>query len=120
MLLPENLVLPRTVGLELVNMDSKGLEISNIRRTESYRWEVLIYSTLRGDIADLVELFYTNLHGGDDVLNFPNEAVSFGLPTGEKMRYDNFFVKYFFPFSIGDKNVYSASIRFDAVVTRRG
>ena len=116
MLLPEDLVLPRTVSLQFLVMDSRNLELSSRSTEETYRFEIMIYSTLRGDIADLVELIYADMHGGGDLLDFPSGFWD-GTPVG-KVFYDRFVVKYFPPFKVGEKNVHSASIRFDAVVTR--
>lgn len=116
MLLPNDLVLPRTIALELVNINTDDLELSSERKTETYRYEILIYSTMRGDVADLVEFLFAGMHGGGDLLTFPFDTIT-SQPIG-KVFYDNFKTVYFKPFTVQDKNIYSASIRFDAVVTR--
>jgi hypothetical protein len=112
-------VLPRTVAFELEAGRSAPLEISSKVRIETRQIGITVYSTMRGDIADMLEVLYGGLHGGGDLLSFPNGVTAEPIAAG-KVHYDNFIVTYHRPFRYDGRIVYSASLSFDVVVTRSG
>jgi len=116
-LLPEDLVLPRTVAFDFIEGFTEPLEISSNNTIERRSFELTVYSTMRGDIADIVEVIYAGLHGGEDLKHFRG-LRSF---TIGKVYYDNFEIKYYYrAMHHTGKKVYSASMTFDAVATRSG
>jgi hypothetical protein len=113
---PEDLVLPRTVALELVHGYHEPLELSSRQRTETRRFELTLYSQFRGDINDIVELFYAKLHAGGDFYDFPNGDLS-SVAVDGKILWDNFHVRYKEEFEFKRRTIYVASIQFDAITT---
>jgi hypothetical protein len=106
---PEDLVFPRTISIDLLSGRNDPVELQSLDTYETRRFEVTIYSTLRGDRADLVELIYSKLHGTGDLLNISRKVVT----VIGKLMYDNFEVIDRKPIRVNDRTVYSSAIRFD-------
>jgi len=118
MLIPEDLEFPRTVAVDFMGLTTRPLEISSKQSVESRRYRISIYSTLRGDIADLTEALYGAFHGSGSDISFPSWFSSSAV-VGAVM-YDNIIVVNNPPFRVEDKTVYSAFIDVDVVSTRGG
>ena len=119
MLEPNQLTLPRTVAVEFEGMISSPMELSSKNSIERRRYKITVYSTMRGDLNDLIELLYAGLHGSGDMLSYPG---GFNQPLQDvQVMYESQNVKYSpRPFTVGQKTVYSASLFVDAVSTRSG
>jgi hypothetical protein len=117
-LVPKDLKLPRTVTLDLKRMTTEALEIGSRGTHDRRTYEVSVYSTMRGDMGDMLEIVYNDLHKGGNLNLYP-DGPTVPVQVG-KVSYENFRVTYFKPFYHEGKTIHSASIEFDAVSKRSG